>query len=157
MSGGSANTSTKQDNGIDITTNAGAGSINNYSDLTVKGSKVTNKSSATGAGIKVKAAYSGPPPALQNLYEKPCCKAASGKKSSLMEMYHCSPATLVNLIGKCDDSLMMNLSANTAHPTVLAQLHAKCVNTQTDSHCKSGAAYITASAAAVVLGAAIMC
>ena len=72
MAGGTTNTSTTQDNGIDITTNAGAGSINNYSNLVVHGSKVDNKSSAKGASVGVSANVSMPPGMLmlQNMYNK---------------------------------------------------------------------------------------
>ena len=68
MGGGTANTSTTQDNGIDITTNAGAGSINNYSHLVVHGSTVGNKSMAKGAGVSVGVKVAmAPEMMLQNL------------------------------------------------------------------------------------------
>ena len=160
MGGGSANTNTTQDNGIDITTNAGAGSINNYSHLTVHGSGVSNQSAAKGAGVKVKASYSGPPPVLQNLYAEKDCDTAKCS-GSLMEMYtKCETKSLQELYHKCDSNMLVNLHAQAAHPDILMSLYNDCKTTQTTNACKgtnSGAAFISASAAVVVLGAAAMC
>ena len=67
MGGGTTNTNTVQNNGIDITTNAGAGSINNYSHLTVHGSTVGNKSQAAGASVGVSVGVSTMPGMLMNM------------------------------------------------------------------------------------------
>ena len=160
MGGGTTNSNTTQDNGIDITTNAGAGSINNYSHLTVHGSGVSNDSAAKGAGVKVKASYSGPPPVLQNLYHEVDCNSAACS-GSLMEMYNkCEPGTLQQLYHQCDSNMLQNMHAQAAHPDILMSLYDKCKTTQTTNACNStnsGAAFLSASAAAVVLGAAAMC
>ena len=53
MGGGTTHSNTVQNDGIKITTNAAANSINNYSGLTVDGSKSTTKSTATGAKVNL--------------------------------------------------------------------------------------------------------
>ena len=87
MAGGSTNSTTNQDNGIDITTNADAGSINNYANLKVDGSTSTTGATATGSTTGVKLAYSGPVPALQNLYEMTLQELA-GATAGTTTMYH---------------------------------------------------------------------
>ena len=64
MAGGTTNTSTVQNDGIDITTNAGAGSINNYSHLVVHGSTTDNSSAAKGSSTSVGVKVSTMPAAM---------------------------------------------------------------------------------------------